>query len=249
MTQTTLDQKQILPDAEPRWKELYTIGGITSLLSLLTVVFGIIAYILWPYMPGYASTDHIFSVIHNDPLAGLMGLDFFLVLGNLFGIPLFLAFYVSLKRTHASYALLALVLGLTAAALIIPSRPILELFKLSDLYNSATSQAVRSQYLAAGDALRTLFDGTSWAVNTLLGGISFLISATLMLRSPLFSRAAAWVGIISNIAVLGFWIPGLVGALLLFLSLPGYLVWYILLARHFFRAGKTAETPASSMSR
>jgi hypothetical protein len=137
---------------------------------------------------------------------------------------------------------------LIAAALIIPARPIMELFSLSNLHAAAADDAARSQFLAAGEALHALFNGTSWATNTLLGGLSFLISSFLMLRKRAFSKASAWVGIITNIAVLGFWIPGSVGAILLFVSLPGYMIWYIQLARRFFQLRKAASGSTSITS-
>ncbi len=215
-------------------------AGSPAYLSELIILFGIVAYFIWPYMPGYTTTEHIFSVIQNDPLAGLMALDFFLLLGNLFSILLFLALYVSLRRVNESYGLIALVLGLIAAALIIPARPIVEMFNLSNLYSAAAGEVARSQILAAGEGLHALFNGTSWMANTVLGGISLLVSSLLMLRSNIFSKATAWVGIVTNVAVLFFFLPGTIGTLLLFLSLPGYMVWYIQMARRFFRMGRAA---------
>jgi len=246
MSTATFDQEKANLAAEPRWKDLYTLGGIYCIVSELIIIFGIVAYFIWPYMPGYTTTEQIFSVIQTDPLAGLMALDFFLLLGNIFSILLFLAFYVSLRRVNESYALVALALGLIAMTLIVPARPIVEMFTLGNLYSAAAGEAARSQYLAAGDALHALFNGTSWVANTVLGGASLLISAILMLRSAVFGKATAWVGIVTNVAVLLFFIPGKIGTLLLFLSLPGYLVWYIQLARKFFRMGKAAGRPVST---
>jgi hypothetical protein len=60
------------------------------------------------------------------------------------------------------------------------------------------------------------------------------------LRSRDFSRATAVVGIITNTAVCGFFIPVL-GTALLFLSVPGYVIWYLQLARHFWWLSR--ETP------
>lgn len=170
-----------------------------------------------------------------------MALDFLLLISNLCGVLLFLALYVSLRRVNESYALIALVLGLIAAVLIVPARPISELFSLSELYAAATTDAARSQYLAAGEAILTLFDGTTFLVNTFLGGLSLLISSFLMLRSKVFSRSTAYVGIVTNMAVCGFFLPG-VGTFLLFLSLPGYLIWNIQLARRFFQMARRAAT-------
>ena len=217
-----------------RWKELYKIGAIVAILSEIVLVIGIVAFFIYPFAPGNKSTESIFLLLQNDKLGGLISLDFHLVLGNLFGILLFLALYISLKQVNESYALIALVLGLVADILIIPARPILELFSLSGLYANATTEVARSQYLAAGEALISVFNGTSWFLNTLLGGFSLLISSLLMLRGNVFSRSTAIVGIVTNTAVCLFFVPS-IGTYLLLLSLPGYMIWYFQLARKFLK--------------
>ena len=220
-----------------QWKELYTIGAIAAILSEIILIIGIVAVFIYPYAPGSKSTESIFLLLQNDKLGGLISLDFHLVVGNLFGILLFLALYVSLKQVNASYALIALVLGLVADVLIIPARPISELFSLSGLYATATTEAAKSQYLAAGEALLSMFNGTGWFINTFLGGLSLLISSLLMLRGNVFSKAIAYVGIITNVAVCLFFVPG-IGMLFLFLSLPGYMIWYVQLTRRFLQLAK-----------
>jgi hypothetical protein len=241
MTQSRPNQATDDNSADPRWTDLYKIGGITVIGFIILIIAGGIAFAIWPYLPGYASTEEIFQAIQDNRLGGLMALDFLLFVSNLLGILFFLALYVSLKRVNESCALIALALGLVAAALIVTARPMFELLSLSDRYTAATTDAARSQYLAAGEALLVLFNGTSFLVNTSLGGISLLISSFLMLRSGIFSRVTAYVGIITNAAVCGFFVPG-IGSVLLFLSLPGYVIWYILLARRFFQLGRQAAT-------
>jgi hypothetical protein len=228
------DQVMNIEAANPRWKELYKVGAFAAIVSELVLIIGIVASFIYPFAPGNKSTENIFLLLQKDKLGGLISLDFHLVLGNLFGIILFLALYVSLKEVNGSVALIALVLGLIADVLIIPARPIAELFSLSELYASATTEAAKSQYLAAGEALLLLFNGTGWFLNTLLGGFSLLMSSLLMLRSNIFSRSTAYVGIITNAAVCLFFIPG-IGTLFLFLSLPGYMIWYFQLARKFLK--------------
>jgi hypothetical protein len=221
-----------------RWKEIYKIGAIAAIISEVVLIIGIVAVFIYPYAPGNKSTESIFLLLQNNKFGGLISLDFHLVLGNLFGILLFLALYVSLKQVNESYALIALVLGLIADVLIIPARPISELFALSGLYTSATTEVARSQYLAAGEALLALFNGTGWFINTLLGGFSLLVSSLLMLRSNLFSKSTACVGIITNAAVCFFFIPK-IGTLFLLLSLPGYMIWYFQIARRFLKMAKS----------
>jgi Domain of unknown function (DUF4386) len=220
-----------------RWKDLYRVAGIVAAISIIVILLSIVSYFFWPYAPGSRTTEEIFLLLRGHPLGGLISLDFLLLVGNLLSIMLFLALYVSLKPENESYALIALVIGLVGVVLLIPARPILELFALSKLYASATTEVTQTRYLAAGESLLAMFDGTGWFANTLLGALSLLISSLLMLRSRLYSRATAFVGIVTNAAVCGFFLPG-IGIFLLFLSLPGYMIWYFLLARRFFQLSK-----------
>ena len=104
----------------------------------------------------------------------------------------------------------------------------------------------KNQYLAAGETLLSYFRGTAWAVNTFLGGFSLLISSLLMLRSAFFSKSTAYIGIVTNLAVCAFFLP-LIGTALLFLSVPGYFIWHIQLARSFFQLAH--ESKIASVNR
>lgn len=224
----------------PQWKGLYKIAGVAAIISELVILLGIITYFIYPYTPGKDTTESILLLLQNDPLGGLISLDIFLFIGNLFSVFLFLALYVSLRQADESVALIALVVGLIGAVLLVPARPILELFHLSSSYVVAATASEKSQILAAGTTLLAQFDGIGWYMNTLLGGLSLLASSFLMLRSDLFSKATAYVGIATNLVLCAFVIPPL-SILILFLSLPGYMTWYFLLARRFFQLGQTAS--------
>jgi hypothetical protein len=225
--------------ADPRWRDLYKIGWIISFVSVVIVILAIIAFFIWPYAPGSVSAEELFSFIQTNKFGALMALDFFLLIGILITLPLFLAIYVALKNINHAYALIALSLGLIAIVSIIPARPIIELFELSNLHATAATDAARDQYLTAGEALLVIFDGTAWAVCTVFNALSYLISSLLMLKSDHFSKATAYSGIIANTSALGFFIPG-VGPILLFVATFGGLVYLAFLARDFFRLDRKA---------
>lgn len=239
MAQSKQNQVMDTNTTDPRWKDLYKIGGITAVILEIIVILTIVTVFIWPYAPGTESTESIIILLQNEPFGGLVSLDFLLLVSNLLGILLFLALYVSLKQVNESYALIALVIGLMGVGWIIPARPISELFMISELYATASTEAAKAQYLAAGETLLAFFDGTGWFMNTLFGGITFLISSFLMLRSNFFSKSTAYVGIVTNAAVFGFFIP-VIGIFLLFLSVPGYMIWFFQLARTFFQMGRHA---------
>jgi hypothetical protein len=224
------------------WKDLYRAAAVAAVISEVVILLGVVLFFVWPYAPGVKSTEEIFIMLQNHPLGGLISLDLFLLLGNLFSLFLFLSFYIITRPVNRSYALIALALGLVGLILLIPARPLPEMLHLSRAYAGATAEAAKNQLLAAGDAVLASFDGIGWFLNTLLGGLSLLLSSILMLRSPLVGKATAVVGIVSNAAVCLFFLP-VVGTIVLFVSMIGYLVWYFLLTRDFIRLGWKRPDP------
>ena len=109
----------------------------------------------------------------------------------------------------------------------------------------AITDAAKDRYLIAGEAILAHFDGTAFKVSTFLGGLSLLISSILMVRSNIFGKSTAYVGIATNLAVCGFFLP-VIGTVLLFLSVPGYLIWNIQLARSFFKMVNAVTPPSTS---
>jgi hypothetical protein len=221
-------------NAQPQdgcWQGLYKIGAVAALISVVIIPLTIVAFFIWPPFP-----DDILVVIQEDWLAGLMGLDFMYLLGNVFSIPFFLVLYVTLKEVDESWALVALTLGLLGLVCLVPSRPIPEMFVLSDQYAAAATDAERATCQAAGEAILALFHGMAYHVHYIVGSASLLISSFLMLRSNTFSKATAYVGVVTNVVVFGLYVPE-VGTYISLLSVVGYVIWYILIARRLFQLG------------
>ena len=235
-----MSQVNTLENPDPRWKNLYMVAGIAAIVSIIVILLGFITYFIWPYTPGQDSAENILVLLHDDPLGGLISLDLFLFIGNLFSLALFLTLYISLRQVDEGIALLALAVGLIGLVLLIPARPILELVHLSQAYMAAASETEQAQIVGSAATLLALFDGIGWYMNTLLGGLSLLTSSILMLRSRIYSKVTAYAGIATNLVLCGFVIPP-ISLLMLFLCLPGYIIWYILLARRFFQLGRVAR--------
>ncbi len=220
-----------------RWKDLYRVGGIASLLVAALIVFAVVAYLIWPYAPGMKSTENILQTLHTHRLSGLIALDTLTVPIVLLNMLPLLALYAALRHVNESYALIALVFGLIAVPMLLAARPITEMVMLSDKFATATTEVLRSQYLAAGDALLEHFSGTAWMVESFCLILSGLISALLMLRSAVFGKTTAYVGIATSLFGFGFILP-VIGPLLFFVNTVLSIVFSILMARGFFRLGR-----------
>ena len=231
MSYPTPDPAARCARGQDRWRSLYRIGAVAAVLSVVVIPLSVAAFFVWPLWPG-----NILALIQEDWLAGLMGLDFAYLLGNLVAFPSFLVFYVVLREVDEGWALLALALGLVGWLYLVPARPIPEMFALSDGYAAAATEAERATFLAAGEAMLAHFQGSAYHAHYILGSVSLLISSFLMLRSKIFGRATAWVGIVTNLVVFGLYVP-VVGITLSLLSVVGYFVWYLLIARKLFRLG------------
>ena len=234
-TQSDLVEKNV--EVDPRYKTLFRLGGIASLVIAVSIVFAIAAYFIWPYKGNTTSIEAIFATLQTDRLGGLISLDISMLLIAPFNILMFLTIYAALKWENESVALIALVVALIAVTLVIVCRPLIELTVLSDHYAAATDPTEKLRYLAAGEVLRSSLDGTAWMMQTVFFMVAGLINCLLMLRTSSFSKATAWLGIINSLIGLGFFLPG-VGLLFLFLNTIGSVPWCFLLACDLFRLAK-----------
>jgi hypothetical protein len=231
LSQSTSAPAAIAQPGDGHWRSLYRIGAVAAVISIVVIPLTIVAFFLWPLWP-----DNILAVIQEDWLAGLMGLDFGYLFSSIFAIPFFLVLYVTLKEVDEGWALIALTMGLLGLACLVPARPIPEIFALSDLWAAAATEAQRAAYLGAAESMLTHFHGMAFHAHYVLGSVSLLISSFLMLRSAVFAQATAYVGIVTNIVVFGLYVPQ-VGVYISMLSVVGYLIWYILIARRLFQLG------------
>ena len=92
-------------------------------------------------------------------------------------------------------------------------------------------------FLAAGEAVLASFNGTASQVSCVFAALALLTVSVVMFRSRIFGKVTAYVGIISNILALGFYVPE-IGLFFGMISVfPFLLIWNILVARRFFQLG------------
>jgi hypothetical protein len=235
MSQTRLNQAS---DDHSRWDGLYRIGAVAAVIMVVYIPIPIVLFIA---SPPPQTVLGLFALFQSNKLLGLLGMDLLYLLANVLAIPLWLAFYVALRRASESVMLIATAFGLIATVALFAARPAFEMLALSNQYAVATTEAQRAALLAAGEAMLAIFHGTAFQLHYVLGSISLLMIAVVMLRSDVFNKATAYVGIVASVTGLGLYVP-MIGVAISILSVVGLWVWYILIARRFFQLSRGVST-------
>lgn len=242
------------------WRWLYKIGGTAALLAVfvfrrnlgaelaLLGMFGIIEGLSTTPL---INTSEWFNLLQDNWLVGLTMLNFFdLVEYALVGLIL-LALYVALRKTKRSAMLIATTAGLIGITVYFASNQAFAMLALSERYAAAMSEAQRSAYLTAGEALLavnnpdSLYQGTGIYVSLFLVLLAGLIISIVMLQSDVFSKATGITGILANgigmcyfitlaFAPAIYWIPHPISA-------PFRVVWYFLIALRLFKLAKVGK--------
>src|SRR5574341_760444 len=234
----TMNQVTNTDPAYSDWKSLYRVGGVAALLMFVLTLVQSFIFIAYP--PPSTVIDY-FTLFQKNKILGLLDLDLLLIVINILLILIYLALYAALSRFNKSYTAIALVIGLVGTTLFFASREAtFGMLSLSDQYTAATTDAQRAMFLAAGQALLTIYNGIVFDLSYILGGLVILIFSIVMLQSNIFDKAIAYVGIVMGILML---MPPTVGTIVLLLSLISLvptLIWLIPIARRLFQLGRAS---------
>jgi hypothetical protein len=219
------------------WKPLYKVGGMAALVQIAIIVIQAPIFILYPQPT--TVLGH-FTQFQSNRLLGLLDLDLMLILGEAFSVLIVLALYVALKRASPSLMAIALTLGLGGIALFFAVNPTLSMLYLSDQYAAATTDAQRAAFLAAGEALWANYNGTAFGLFFVFSGVAYVIIAAVMLRSGVFNKTTASVGILMGVMMLVPPLPpvGTIGLVLSYIVIVPSAIWNILIARRLFQLGQ-----------
>ena len=219
--------------ADSTWNWLYKVGGIAALIIVVLIPIQSLIFIAYP--PPSTVLD-FFTLFHNNKILGLLDLDLLLTVNNVLLILIYLAIYTALRRANESFMTIALTVGLVGIVLYLVSREAtFSMLSLSEQYAAATTEAQRSMFLAAGQTMLTIYNGTAFDLSYVLGGVVILIISVVMLHSNIFSKATANVGILMGILMLIPPTVGPIGLILSLISLVPTFIWLILIARRLFQ--------------
>ena len=119
------------------------------------------------------------------------------------------------------------------------------MLSLSSQYAAATTDAERAIYLAAGQAMLTLFDENAFLVSYVIVSASWVMISGVMLKGRVFSRVIAYAGILAGAAGIVAVVlehiltkEALFAAIFLYFAAIVFLIlWVLLSGRQLYRLG------------
>jgi len=233
------DRDKEIPGAPGDLRSLCRIGGIAAFLLIVYSLATIVQMVVLGGQP--ASAAQAFDLLQHHRVVGLLRLDLPTVVALPLYYLLFLGLYAALRRTNRAQALLSTVLVFAGLTLVLATPTALSLIPLSDKYAAATSDALKTQLLSAGEAIMAadIWHGTG----AILGGVLLQCGAVLiccvMLRGGVFGKATAWLGIVMHGLDLAHIVGGLFmpisGAVLLANAGSLYPIWLFLVGRRLLQ--------------
>ena len=252
----TMNQVTNAETLDANWKSLYKVGGVAALIAGVLFRRNLAADIgLFSQHTAPVTVSDWFALLQSNRLLGLAFLNIFdLVNYALVGL-MFLALYAVLRRANRSYMAIATTLGCVGIAVYFASNTAFSMLSLSDQYAAATTDAQRTMSLAAGQAMLAInrfsdpgaHPGTGGYVSLLLIAVAGMITSVVMLRSAVFNRAIACVGILASALDLAYcivfaFVPAVDSELLAVCFIPAagllLMIWHILIGQRLYQLGR-----------
>lgn len=234
-------------NVDAKWKSLYKVGGAGALIVGTLLIIEMIVYIATS-APSLTDAAGWFRLFQNNRFLGLLDFGILELYGLALFVPVFLALYTCLRRASESAMAIAAGLAFAGISANFATSKLFSLLTLSDLYAAATTEALKAQFLAAGQAVLAVsaLGGISGSVE---GGIPLaiagLIIGLVMLRSNLLGRAVGWVGIGANGVGLAMYIraaaaPALAGSPFFGAFFLLSVIWFFLIAQRLLQQGRAS---------
>ncbi len=249
----SLQNKTSAQKADLGWRNIYQAGGLAALLAILVALTDIFLTFLpaGAEPPGTLSSVEWFELFQDNWFFGLRNLGLLPnILILIVMIPLFLALYGAHEQVNKAYAALALILLTIGTAVYLSNNAAFPMWALSARYAAATTDAQRTLFAAAGEAI--LARGEDFTPGALTGFLlsetaSFILSL-VMLRGGIFSKATACTGILACLCLTTFTVwttfsSAFFEAAMVLAMIGGLsnIAWYILTARRLFQLSRQAS--------
>ena len=233
--------KTLLTEAtNSHWKGLYKISGVTTIAIMGFFLFDTVCWIaLGPYP---SSAKDWFALLQENRFVGLLLLSFPTFFGTILYYLTFLGLYYILRPVNAAYAALAALSAFVGLTILIMTYFAYPIVYLSNQYAATPQAASRATLLMAAE-VKLATTGMGLNIGGFFAEGALVTFSLLMLRSNVFGKGTAYLGILGHgldfvriIMNLTFILEGIGTILLMIGGLPQF-IWLILIGRKFLQLG------------
>jgi hypothetical protein len=224
-----------------RWSGLIRAGGVAAMLIAIVLIAEIAVYAA---LPRSETTIEHLRLLSDDWLGGLLTLDLLGMFAYLLLVPTILALYVALHRGSEGLMLVAAVLSFVGIADFLATNTALPALALAHDFAAAASESERTAILGAGHAMFALFNENAFLSSYVIVSVAWSLIGLAMLRTSLFGRRAAVIGILTGAAGVVAVILEHVSEALVDVAIPVYFVaiglllaWMVFVARRLWTLG------------
>jgi hypothetical protein len=267
MTKTSMifnEKAKSSQTADASWKSLYRVGTIAALIAALVFRrnLGVAEIPLLTGIAPHSSVAGWFTLLRNNPLLGLTLLNVFDITNYALVGIMFLAVFVALRLVNKSCTLLAFTFSLLGIGIYIVSNSALLMLSLSNQYATATTDAQRSTLLAAGQAVLAngynsgaVYQGAGFYLSLLLVAMAGMLMSAVMLKSIIFSKITAYIGIVASAFDLAYlvgltFVPQaevyLLGVICIASAGLFLMIWHLLIGIKLYHLGSTPKVKGVS---
>lgn len=207
------------------WRPLYFIAFVSAIFLILIIPLQILIYFL---SPPPTTAEGFLALYAVSPLKGLLSLDLLYILNNVLMIPIYLAFFQSLKPHRPALMTLATAFGLVGLAAYFPSNTAFEMLTLSQRYAAASTPLQQQGLISATETLLAIYTGTAFNAYYVLNALTLLLISWVMLKTDVYSRATASWGLAAGLLMV---IPSTAGTLGLVFSILSLIPWIVFSAK------------------
>ncbi|HVN02891.1 MAG TPA: hypothetical protein VMT86_00660 [Bryobacteraceae bacterium] len=234
--------------AEPVTRGLCRIGSAVAFFLIVYCFATMVQLTILGGQPSSAAAA--FALLQSNRLVGLLRLDVLTVFVLPLYYLLFLALAMATWRVDGVKAILSALFVFTGVTLVLATPMGLSMVPLSAKYAAASTDAARSQFLAAGEAILAsdIWHGTGACVGGILTQVGAALICIPMLKSVAFGKLPGWLGLLTHgldlaHIVLGLFMPA-VGTILMVVAGPMYPVWFFLIGRGLWKVSRS-DFPAA----
>jgi hypothetical protein len=229
-----------------QWRRIYRLGAMAAIGAVLVGVLEI----LITFLPGgnvLSKLSGMVSVLSGKLVLGASQPGLLNIFLDVLAVLIFFALYAAHRQNrYHPYAALVVIIFFLGVGVFLATNRAFPMLALSKQYALAASDAQRAMLEAAGQSMLSV--GQSHTPGTFLGfflmEFAGMAISLVMLRSGIFSKATAYMGILGFglLSVFEFFssfVSGL-SSLTMALAMFGGLLsmaWYILTARRLFQLG------------